>query len=136
MNALAPISDKLAALFPRLASDADGEVVATARAIGRQLQKAGTDWHAIAELIRRPVLQEPVFTVPKPRRPETAAGVVTWLMRRLEMLRPREADFIRDLSGHTWRGASMRLSPKQERWLDAIFRRVWDIETAEAADDW
>ena len=48
MNALSPIDNKVAALIPRLASDKDGEVVATARAIGRQLNKAGSDWHDLA----------------------------------------------------------------------------------------
>ncbi|MCO5132450.1 MAG: hypothetical protein M9932_18165 [Xanthobacteraceae bacterium] len=48
MNALAPVAPKLAKLIPRLASDHDGEVVATVRAIRRTLESAGLDLHALA----------------------------------------------------------------------------------------
>ncbi|MGV2049301.1 hypothetical protein ACQZ48_04385 [Agrobacterium sp. 22-209-1] len=47
MIALATI-DKLGKLFPRLASDHDGEVVATARAIIRILEKSGASLHDLA----------------------------------------------------------------------------------------
>jgi hypothetical protein len=36
---------KLAKMIPRLSSDHDGEVVATAHAIERTLQSSGWDWH-------------------------------------------------------------------------------------------
>lgn len=39
------ILPRLVRLMPRLASDADGEVVATVRAIDRALRGAGCDWH-------------------------------------------------------------------------------------------
>lgn len=42
------ILPKLAKLLPLLASDQDGEVVATARAISRTLASAGSDFHALA----------------------------------------------------------------------------------------
>lgn len=48
MNALAPVAPKIAKLIPRLASDHDGEVVATVRAIRRTLERAGLDLHALA----------------------------------------------------------------------------------------
>ncbi|MEH3108998.1 MAG: hypothetical protein PGN22_02705 [Agrobacterium cavarae] len=40
--------DRLGKLFPRLASDHDGEVVATARAIIRTLEKSGSSLHELA----------------------------------------------------------------------------------------
>ena len=45
----AEILPRLAKLLPLLASDKDGEVVATARAICRTLTGAGTDLHALAK---------------------------------------------------------------------------------------
>jgi hypothetical protein len=48
MNALAPIAPKLSRLIPRLASNHDGEVVATARAIGKILKSANLDFHDLA----------------------------------------------------------------------------------------
>ncbi|MFE1603337.1 hypothetical protein [Methylobacterium sp. ID0610] len=46
-----PTAQKLAKLIPLLASDQGGEVVATARAIGRSLSAAGLDLHALAAFI-------------------------------------------------------------------------------------
>jgi hypothetical protein len=48
---LAPIAPKLANLIRRLASDKDGEVVATARALVRTLNSFGADIHDVAERI-------------------------------------------------------------------------------------
>lgn len=42
---------RLAKLIPMLASDRDGEVVATVRAIGRTLAGAGADFHALAAVV-------------------------------------------------------------------------------------
>ena len=43
MNALVKLPPAIAKLIPRLASDHDGEIVATARAMGRTLKAAGRD---------------------------------------------------------------------------------------------
>jgi hypothetical protein len=51
MTALVRFPDQIAKLTPRLASDRDGEVVGTARAIDRTLKTAGLDFHAIAEVV-------------------------------------------------------------------------------------
>ena len=44
---------QLAKLIPRLASDHDGEIVATVKAIGRTLKNAGSDFHALAAVVER-----------------------------------------------------------------------------------
>ncbi|CAK7257723.1 MULTISPECIES: hypothetical protein [unclassified Shinella] len=62
--------DKLGKLFPRLASDHDGEVVATARAIVRTLASAGATLHDItAEMQPKVRVQERVVyrDAPKPK---------------------------------------------------------------------
>lgn len=48
----APIVEKLGKLFPRLASEHDGEVVATARAIQRVLERNGGSLHDLAGALR------------------------------------------------------------------------------------
>jgi hypothetical protein len=45
------IAMKLAKIIPRLATEHEGEVIATVGAISRTLAAAGLDWHAIAEAI-------------------------------------------------------------------------------------
>jgi hypothetical protein len=48
----ATINEKLAALICRLSSNQDGEVIATARALIRVLESAGSDIHALAEHVK------------------------------------------------------------------------------------
>jgi hypothetical protein len=55
MTVPATLAPKLAKMLPRLASDYDGEVVATVRAIERLLRSSGRDWHDLAATLCRPV---------------------------------------------------------------------------------
>lgn len=50
--------DRLTKLLPRLASDHDGEVVATVAAIRRTLDADGADLHALADLLGNAVRQD------------------------------------------------------------------------------
>lgn len=47
----AEIATKLAKIIPRLATEHEGEVLATVGAISRTLVAAGLDWHAVAKII-------------------------------------------------------------------------------------
>lgn len=49
----AAIVERLAKLIPMLASDKDGEVIATVRAIARTLETGGSDFHALASSLTR-----------------------------------------------------------------------------------
>ena len=49
MTDMAPITHKLDPLIRSLASDKDGEVIACVRAISHQLDKAGLDFHDLAD---------------------------------------------------------------------------------------
>jgi hypothetical protein len=51
---------KLAKMIPRLSSDHDGEVVATAHAIQRTLQSSGRDWH---DLVAHLCMPTPVIQI-------------------------------------------------------------------------
>jgi hypothetical protein len=45
------VARRVAQIIPRLATSHDGEVIATARAIGRVLHAGGADWHDLADAI-------------------------------------------------------------------------------------
>ena len=47
----AEVASKLAKIIPRLATEHEGEVVATVGAISRTLATAGLDWHVVAKVI-------------------------------------------------------------------------------------
>ena len=117
------IPEKVLKMLPRLATNHDGEVVATARAIERTLQAAGSDWHGLVDAIQSPVVHK------EKSRFSDAARQVAFLNAHGHWLRPREKGFIDDL----WKmvkkyGGHLLLSEKQEDWLDAIYERVSDIE--------
>ncbi len=128
MNALAPIGDKLAILIPLLASDKDGEVVATARAIGRQLQKTGSDWHDLAARLTAP-------TVKHHPEPEARCGGVSSYREALDWiiandggcLSEKECRFVRDMRRYL--SHSSRPTPKQADWIDAILHTLGGFRT-------
>jgi hypothetical protein len=51
------LTAQIAKMLPRLASDFDGEVVATARALERILKSAGKDWHDLGAHITAPPIE-------------------------------------------------------------------------------
>ena len=120
MTALAPISDKLAVLIPRLASDKPGEVEATAAAITRQLSKAGADWHDLADRLtsapETPADSDvpPVFT--------DYAEAVEWLLGSdCGDLTARDIDFLGSMRGILRR---FEPRPKQAAWIEALVERL------------
>ncbi len=64
----APILPRVGALLRMLGSPIDGEALNAARALGRTLQGAGVDWHALADAVERPAMVVPDAPEPKPRR--------------------------------------------------------------------
>ncbi len=120
MTTLATIGKKLGVLIPRLTSDQDGEVVATARAIQRQLAKAGAAWHDLAGRLKA-ALQDaakgdtgPVFT-------DYAAAVDWMLATDSGQLTSREIRFVEDMRGVL---QSWPPRPKQAAWLRALVRKL------------
>jgi hypothetical protein len=84
---------KLALIIPRLGSDHDGEVVATARAIGRTLTAAGLDWHDLAIAAKTAL---PVCRQPPPPRDEPSAPL--WS----ELAPEGKLAWLALLGGQTW----------------------------------
>jgi len=128
MNALAPVAPRLSKLLPVLASDRDGEVVATARAIDRTLKSAGLSWHDLAA-----VLVVPTAPPDPPRQnmaddiddgPPPLDDVRGWrfLARSALDFRSRmsnrEIDFCKNMAG-----ADRPLTQKQADWLWKIWTR-------------
>jgi hypothetical protein len=109
MSVPATSAATLGKLIPLLASDHDGEVVATARAIDRVLKSSGRDWHDLAASICLPV---PAPNVDWRREARFCAG-------HAKRLSERELDFIASLA--RWRGEP---SQKQRQWLRNIADRL------------
>jgi hypothetical protein len=103
--ALVEVAPLVSKLIPRLASDHDGEVVATARAIGRVLKAAGRDWHDLASAI------QPIAT--------DWRSIARFCANHQDRLSPREIDFIVSIARQNW-----ELSEKQEKWLRDIASRL------------
>jgi hypothetical protein len=93
-----------------LASDHDGEVVATARAIGRLLKSTGHDWHDLAASLRLPVTQN---------QDADWRLVARFCADHAALLNKRELDFIANIADARW-----NLTDKQLKWLHAIAHRV------------
>ena len=63
------IAPRVGALLRMMASPIDGEALGAARAIDRTLKGAGVDWHALADVVERPVVAVVVERrEPAPRR--------------------------------------------------------------------
>ena len=111
---LTPIVAKLERLIPRLASNHDGEVLATARAIVRVLHAGERDLHdlaaTIASLASATRDDEPATTVWRDKAER--------LLRRQADLTARETEFLRSILRFR------RLSSKQRAWLDGIAAKV------------
>jgi hypothetical protein len=105
MNALVEVVPRIGKLIPRLASEHDGEVIATVRAIERTLKAAGRDWHDLANAI------QPISTDWR-----SAARFCASHQHRLSA---REVDFIVSIARQ-----NRELTEKQERWLRDIAARL------------
>jgi hypothetical protein len=113
------LSSRLSKLFPRLASDADGEIIATVRAIRAALQSDGLDLHDLAACIAG-------GEVAPTMRPAQIAGAPCWksishqdrvgwmkLVLADSTLGELERDRMNDLAGHLRSG--IRFSPNWRR---------------------
>lgn len=117
MAALSDLAPRLSKLIPRLASDHEGEVVATVAAIRRTLENGGLDLYALADAISNP----PVVYHTEPARAEKPRSHQMDARRCLQSgiaWKPHEAEFLRQM-------ASSHRCPteKQRDWLDGLLDR-------------
>jgi hypothetical protein len=136
------VGRKLGALVRRLATNHDGEIIATVHALRRTLQSAGSDLHALADKIERPVVAE--ADMQRLFQAGYAAGlaacreahygddefrsvdadwreVARYCYRNRSQLNEREAQFVESVSSQlVWREPT----EKQRKWLQSIFLRL------------
>jgi len=118
MTDLSPdTGSKLGRLIPRLATDSDGEVLATVAAIRRTLDRAGLDLHDLAaRLAETPRPVTPERHARRTPDPATLFEMAEWLrLRALHRLTAKQADFVASAARLLATGRA--LTPKQETWL-------------------
>lgn len=126
MTALATVAPKLGALIPRLASDHDGEIIATVRALRRVLEGEGLDLHDLADALAGPPVCQPPRAAPFDARDwRRAAG---WCAARAERLSDKEAAFVARLADGGWRRPTITV--KQDEWLADIVAKLREGEAA------
>lgn len=121
---------QIALLIPKLASDHDGEIVGTVKAIERVLQASGLDWHDLAKAIESgPARREPP---PRQEKQKPHTGVhqthidtYNAVVRMAEEIRfkfsEREHEFLDSLGEQLKERAG---TAKQVAWLSDIHIKV------------
>lgn len=118
---LQPIPAKAFALIPRLASDADGEVINTVRAIERQLKTAGLDWHDLVARLK--AYAEPPRKTKPPDDPASWGQMATWCASKgFGRLTPKELTFVNDMARRLVFGGAP--TERQATWLRAIYAKL------------
>jgi hypothetical protein len=112
ITAIAPVLGKL---IPRLASNHDGEVIATVRAIERVLKSSGRDWHDLSHAI---------VASPQPQheggeRELDWLDIVTACLCQRHRLNQREREFLDGMK--YWRGYP---TARQLAWIVRIHQRL------------
>lgn len=121
MAALFDLAPRLSKLIPRLASDHEGEVMATVAAIRRTLEASGLDFHALAKAIGEPPEPDVIYP-PAPARAEPSRSHQLDACRCLQSgmaWKPHEADFLRQMASQ-----NRRLTERQRAWLDGLLDRA------------
>jgi hypothetical protein len=120
MTALATFP-KLDKLIPLLSSDKDGEVIATVGAIDRTLKSAGYDWFDLVKVIEigGKQLTRPDRYVERVDAPITELDMARFALGNIGNLSESEGEFVRSVIRLLAYGNV--LSPKQSRWLMAIY---------------
>jgi hypothetical protein len=122
-NSLGSVAPRLAQLIPRLASNYDGEVLATVAAIRRVLHGAGCDLHDLASSIT-PQLPPPQVIDP-PDTPQFDVDsawreVAHWCLDNAQgKISQRQAEFLHSMSRQR-----SEPSDRQKAWLEAIAIRL------------
>ena len=123
MSDLALVAPKLSKLIPMLATVHDGEVVATARAIGRTLESAGLDLHDLAKALTAPKAIVVHSSNDEPEaapQPTSLREIAVWLRTHVNTrMTCKEQMFVADMAFRL--GMGRKASTKQENWLRNIY---------------
>jgi hypothetical protein len=123
------LTAQIAKMLPRLASNFDGEVVATTRAVERILKSAGKDWHDLCAHITAPPIEIhlPARRQEKrrygrnhpPRQTEDWRAKARFCAALPDKMSPRELDFIVSMAQWTRSPTERQLA-----WLEQIASRL------------
>ncbi|MEM6550403.1 MAG: hypothetical protein AAF713_22160 [Pseudomonadota bacterium] len=113
-----------------LSSDQPGEVFAAAQMIGHKLERAGLDWHALADALGDSQSSESSESA-GPRAAESWSDAIDHILAHADDLSEREHRFVLSAGGIVRRGWT--LSEKQAAWLHALFERAGGEWADEAA---
>ena len=119
MNTLAPVAERLDPLIRRLASSNDGEIVACVVALRRQLEKAGLDFHDLADRLTGP--EAPAQSHEPPVFYDYLTAVEWLLATDCGELTARDIRFCEDMRGILYRWPA---KPKQAAWLRSLIERL------------
>lgn len=129
MSDMALVAPKLSRLIPMLATVHDGEVVATVRAIDRTLRSAGLDLYDLARAVTAPRIDVVHSDIDEPKpasQPSSLRDIAVWLRthatHRMDF---KERTFVVEMASRLSMGREA--STKQEKWLQAIFYRLYGI---------
>lgn len=123
---IAALAPRLGPLLGKLGSPHDGEVLAVARAIGRQLERHGLGWNDLGAAI---AADPAVRVVYRDRQPEPDPAAEDWremaafCASRGELLSEKEHDFVRTMA-RVLRRPGAEPTPKQAAWLAALHDRL------------
>jgi hypothetical protein len=125
---IASVAPQLSRLIPLLASNQDGEVVATARAIGRVLTGKGLDWHALSQAVSE--IKRLSFQVSPPRtKPSPPREMAAWCRHHGSgRLSSSEREFIRSIAARLAQGG--RPTTRQIGRLASIYIKLHDGRVA------
>jgi len=111
---------KLEMLFPRLASNQDGEIVSTIRAINRVIKKDGVDWHDLTAKLCSVSAGDRGGKTSEPQN--KFAQKVRFCLQASGIFNQREIEFLSDIN------AKLRhvreLTPKQAVWLESLYGKA------------
>lgn len=120
---------KIRLLVPRLASDSDGEVVATVAAIIRVLKSNGADLHDMAEALggssnyRHNTRRDEKPKAKSKSEPSNKwKEIVDFCIENEEWLSEKERTFVTDMVGNLNKWGSP--TEKQGNWLMSIFAKL------------
>lgn len=118
---------KLKLLIPRLASDSDGEVIATVNAIIKTLKSNGADLHDMAAALEPGSKKNYQRTTSQNEKPRDDPArkwreVIAFCLENIEWLSEREQTFVNDMDGNLKKWGTP--TEKQGNWLMSIFTKL------------
>ncbi len=120
---IAPIAPQLSKLIPLLASDQEGEVIATARAIGRVLTGKGLDWSDLSQAVGEIKWLSSQSSRSTLGKQPSAIEMVAWCRNHGHgRLSSKDHKFILTITASLELGG--RLSALQTQWLRDIYTRL------------